>query len=83
MMITALLWLWIALNIICYIVGIMFLLEDATHAFNFSFVNPLIIYKNIKVNWFGTVVLTIVLNIVFVTAAVPYWIYKLCTCGRR
>lgn len=74
---------WIVLNVICYIVGVIFLAEGCIDQFNFSFVNPLVIYKNIKVNWFGAAILAIIFNIVFIAAAVPYWFYKLCTCGRR
>lgn len=82
-MVSLLLGFWIFLNVICYIAGVVFLADDNIDQFNFSFVNPLVIYKNIEVNWFGAVVLTIVLNVVFIAAAVPYWFYKLCTCGRR
>ena len=50
---------------------------------NFSFVNPKVIYKNISVNWFGAIILTILLNILLPVIAIPYWIYKLCTIGRK
>lgn len=49
---------------------------------NFSFVNPIVIYKNIKVNWFGAWALSILLNILLPAIAIPYWIYKICTVGR-
>lgn len=49
---------------------------------NFSFVNPIVIYKNIKVNWFGAWLLAIVCNICLPVVAIPYWVYKLCTVGR-
>lgn len=49
---------------------------------DFSFVNPRVIYDNIKVNWFGAWLLSIVLNILLPAIAIPYWIYKICTVGR-
>ena len=50
---------------------------------NFSFVNPKVIYKNIKVNWFGAWLLAVIFNILLPLVAIPYWIYKLCTVGRK
>lgn len=50
---------------------------------NLSFVNPIVIYKNIKINWFATILVTIVLNIIFAPLAALYWFYKLCTVGRK
>lgn len=49
---------------------------------NFSFVNPIVIYNKIKVNWFGAWALSILLNILLPVIAIPYWIYKICTVGR-
>lgn len=49
----------------------------------FSYVNPVVIYNNVKVNWLGAVLLSIILNIAFPFISIPYWIYKLCTMGRR
>lgn len=80
---TELLGFWIVLNILCYVVMIIFMCEQATDEFNFSFVNPLVIYKHIKVNWFGAILLTILANVVFIAVSIPYWIYKLCTVGRK
>lgn len=45
--------------------------------------NPKVIYKNIHVNWFGTMLLTIIFNILLPVISIPYWIYKLCTIGRK
>ena len=50
---------------------------------NFSFVNPIVIYKNIKMNWVGVILTTIILNILLPAVSVPYWIYKLLTVGRK
>lgn len=73
------LWLWIAINIICLLIVIF----TSTEGINFSFVNPIVIYKNLKVNWFGVILLTIIFNVFFPIIAIPYWIYKLCTVGRK
>lgn len=70
---------WVAINVIALF--ILFLLPVEVGA-NFSFVNPKVIYDNIKVNWFGACVLAIVFNILFPVVAIPYWIYKICTVGR-
>ena len=49
-----------------------------------QWINPVAIYKNVPVNWFGCIILTILAHI----AAGPiwaclYWFYKLCTVGRK
>lgn len=70
--------LWITINIISLIV----LFAACGNGANGSFVNPKVIYKNVKVNWFGAWLLAIVCNICFPVVAIPYWIYKICTIGR-
>ena len=45
--------------------------------------NPKVIYKNLHVNWFGTMLLTIIFNILLPVISIPYWICKLCTIGRK
>lgn len=59
------------------------LLLSCADGANFSFVNPIVIYKNIRVNWFGAWALSILLNILLPAIAIPYWIYKICTVGRK
>ena len=49
---------------------------------NFSFVNPIVIYYRIDVNWFGAWLLALIANICLPIIAIPYWIYKICTVGR-
>ena len=49
----------------------------------FSLVNPKVIYRKLPVNWFGVILLTIIFNVCFVIVSVPYWIYKICTVGRK
>ena len=71
---------WIVANILAlFIIFIMAADDDA----NFSFVNPIVIYNNIKVNWFGAWLLAIVCNVALPVIAIPYWIYKICTVGRE
>lgn len=45
--------------------------------------NPKWIYNHTKTNWFGTICLTILVNVVFGPTALCYWFYKLCTVGRE
>ena len=47
------------------------------------FCNPKWIYNHTKTNWFGTIFLTILANLVFGPTALCYWFYKLCTVGRK
>ena len=69
---------WVGANI-----TVLFLiLVLSTDGANFSFVNPIVIYDNIKVNWFGAWFLAIVLNILLPGVSIPYWIYKIFTVGR-
>lgn len=49
----------------------------------FAWLNPVWIYKHAPVNWFGAGLLALLGNIVVPGVAVLYWIYKLCTVGRR
>ena len=69
---------WAAINGI----ALFFILLLCMEGVNFSFVNPKVIYNNIKVNWFGAWLLAIVCNILFPVVSIPYWIYKICTIGR-
>lgn len=49
-----------------------------------QWINPVVIYQNVPVNWFGCIILTILAHIaagpIF---AIGYWFYKLCTVGRK
>lgn len=47
------------------------------------FINPTYIYKNTKLNWFGTVVICIVANLAFGPASLIYWLCKIFTVGRK
>jgi len=49
----------------------------------FEFVNPNWIYRNYRVNKFGAIFLSILFGLFCPIGTVIYWIYKLCTAGRR
>ena len=69
---------WVEANITVLFLILVLSIDGA----NFSFVNPIVIYNNIKVNWFGAWFLAIVLNILLPSVSIPYWIYKIFTVGR-
>ena len=48
-----------------------------------NFLSPVQFYHNVKVNLFGAFFVTLILNILFAPYAIVYWIYKLCTVGRK
>ena len=77
-MIEILFWSWVTINVIV-LFGILVACIDGA---NFSFVNPIVIYNKIKVNWFGAIVLTVIFNVLLPAVSIPYWIYKLFTVGR-
>ena len=56
------------------------LIEDAD---GWEFVNPKIIYERMHVNWFGAVVVSVFFNALCPIGAICYWLYKLCTIGRK
>lgn len=45
--------------------------------------NPITIYKRYKVNYFGCFFLTLLFHIIFPWSAPVFWLYKLCTVGRK
>lgn len=69
---------WAAINIEALFILLILSIDGA----NFSFVNPIVIYDNIRVNWFGAWLLAITINVLLPVVAIPYWIYKICTVGR-
>ena len=74
-----LLTIWAIINGFALFIILLLCLEGA----NFSYVNPKVIYNNIKVNWFGAYFLAVILNIIFPVISILYWIYKICTIGRQ
>ncbi len=65
------------------IMTILTLTSDAFNGVGFVWLNPVWIYKTIKVNWFGAVFIALAGNIALPIYAIGYWFYKLCTVGRR
>lgn len=58
-------------------------LTDAYEDNGFSWLNPLFIYKHASVNWFGALFIALLANVALPVIAIVYWMYKLCTVGRR
>jgi hypothetical protein len=48
-----------------------------------EWLNPIWIYYNYKVNFFGAVVICVLYNLICPIVSICYWFYKLCTVGRR
>lgn len=61
----------------------LILMFESEFKIGFQWVNPIIIYDNVPVNWFGCIVLTILAHIAAGPWVVFYWCYKLCTVGRK
>lgn len=45
--------------------------------------NPIYIYKDRRVNWFGAFVVALIMNALCPIVSVIYWFSKLCTVGRK
>ena len=45
--------------------------------------NPFVIYRLLKVNMFGAVMIALAFSILCPMFSVCYWFYKLCTVGRK
>lgn len=61
--------------------GIMYIWESE---YNWAPIfNPFWVYNNYKVNWFGCIMLTILINLLCPPISIIYWFYKLCTVGRK
>ena len=50
---------------------------------NFNAFNPCWVYDNFSVNYFGCIMLTLIINLACPIGSIIYWFYKLCTIGRR
>lgn len=59
------------------IVGVLDKFDD------FSFLNPIKIYKTYHVNYFGAALICIVYNFLCPIGSIGYWFYKLCTFGCK
>ena len=69
--------------IIVYIVINFIILFNANIEVMESAYNPIQIYKEHNVNWFGCALIVLAEHILFIIPAIIYWFYKLCTVGRR
>ena len=65
------------------ITGYIFVTAICPLFIGLQWINPIVIYNNVSVNWFGCIVLTILAHIAAGPWAVFYWFYKLCTVGRK
>lgn len=64
------------------IVNLVFLIE-VKNGDTLSLFNPIRNYNTwTQYNWFGIVIITILLNIILFPYAISYWIHKLFTIGR-
>ena len=59
------------------IVGVLDEFDD------FSFLNPIKIYKTYHVNYFGAALICIIYNLMCPVGSIGYWIYKICTFDRK
>ena len=50
---------------------------------DFSFMNPIEIYRTYRVNYFGAVLICIIYNLLCPIGSIGYWIYKICTVCRK
>lgn len=49
----------------------------------FGLFNPCWIYAHVRVNIIGCILLTIFVHVLSPVIAIGYWIYKICTVGRK
>lgn len=68
--------------IITIVIPVMFMFIS-NFEYGLQWINPIVIYNNVPVNWFGCIILTILAHIVAGPWACVYWFYKLCTVGRK
>lgn len=72
----------IGLVLIYIFVNVIFLFNLSIENMEIGF-NPIRVYKENNVNWFGCIMLVLLAHILFLPIAIIYWFYKICTCGRR
>ena len=62
------------------LIGILGVIDEFN---DFSYVNPIKIYKTYRVNYFGAALICIIYNLLCPIGSIGYWFYKLCTFGRK
>ena len=76
--------LWHVVGFVMWIVlGACFNVQVIGYASGIEFVNPLVIYNQTRVNWFGAFFLATLYGVMCPIATLIYWLYKLCTVGRK
>lgn len=67
------------------IIGVIVLAFSARIGYDLELdrLNPIYIYKDRKVNWFGCFCFTLLFNLLCPVATFCYWFVKLCTVGRK
>ena len=76
--------LWHVVGFVTWIMlGGCFHVQVIEYSFGIEFVNPLVIYKETRVNWFGAFFLAAFYGMMCPICTAGYWFYKLCTVGRK
>ena len=77
--------MWFIIKFIIIIsIVIQFVMLISATDFNFDeLFNPITIYKEHKVNYFGTLLITLFSNCFLFIYAICFWFCKLCTIGRK
>ena len=77
-------WYWIVLIFYAVNTGVIAVVGGATNNLDSIpyLINPVVIYRENKVNIVGCILLTLLRHLIFPYYAIIYWIYKLCTIGR-
>lgn len=75
-------------NVIGAFILIPITLKDDCRGFTYTYIeidalNPIYIYQHTSCNIFGTILLTILVNLLCPIVTICYWVYKLCTVGRK
>jgi hypothetical protein len=77
-------WLWHVVGFVTWLMlGLYFNVKTIKYSLGIEFVNPLVIYKENGVNWFGAILLATIYGAMCPVATFIYWLYKLCTVGRK
>ena len=76
-------WKALVFNVVTWSVVGLTVSMTAIDSEGLEYVNPVWIYKRYRVNYFGAAVLCILYNLICPIGSICYWIYKLCTVGRR
>ena len=79
----------ILVSILWNILGFLVLIDIgitadwAQYCDGFELLNPIFIYRQLRVNYFGAFWVTLFMNALCPIVSLGYWFYKLCIVGRR